>query len=69
MKKNYLIPEMCVIKVDSTNMIAESITGTSDNLGTSGFHYGGASTNNTSGIVRVKDQGAYDVWEDDWSAE
>ena len=61
MKKIYLIPEICVIRVDGTKMIAESVHSVNGTL-----RYGGAATTgNTS--ARVKDQGSYDVWNDDWS--
>ena len=67
MKKNYLIPEMYVVMVDGTNMIAQSINSVSGNAG---FTFGGGSSNATNSTARVKDQGeVYDVWQDDWSAE
>ncbi len=63
MKKNYLIPEMCIVKVDGTSMIAQSIQRVQSSTGV-GLEYGGGS--HTS--ARVKDATeAYDVWDDDWS--
>ena len=65
MKKNYLIPEMCIVKVDGTNMIATSIQKVQSSTGV-GIIYGGGN----NGAARVKDATeAYDVWQDDWSAE
>ena len=64
MKKNYLIPEMCIVKVDGTNMIAKSpMSKVSSNTN---LQYGGGN----NGSARVKDATeVYDVWNDDWSAE
>ena len=54
---------MCIVKVDGTSMIAHSIQRIQSSTG---LGYGGGS--NTS--ARVKDATeAYDVWQDDWSAE
>ena len=69
MKKKYLKPEMCIVKVDGTNMIANSPV--SQVSGNAGFTYGGGSSNaGATPAARVKDATeAYDVWQDDWSAE
>jgi hypothetical protein len=68
MNKKYLNPEMCIVKVDGTNMIANSPV--SQVSGNAGFTYGGGSSNaGTTPAARVKEQGVYDVWQDDWSAE
>ena len=65
MKKNYLIPEVCIVKVDGTSMIAQSIQRVQSSTGV-GITYGGGN----NGAARVKDATeAYDVWQDDWSAE
>lgn len=63
MKKIYLIPEIFVVKVACTKMIAESVTNVSGTL-----KYGGAATSGNNS-ARVKDQGSYNVWDDDWSGQ
>ena len=56
---------MCVVKVDGTSMIAQSIQRVQSSTGV-GITYGGGN----NGAARVKDATeAYDVWQDDWSAE
>lgn len=64
MKKHYLNPETCIVKVDGTNMIAKSpMSKVSSNTN---LQYGGGN----NGSARVKDATeVYDVWNDDWSAE
>ena len=64
MKKQYLNPEISVVKVDGTNMIATStVSRVSSNTN---LQYGGGN----NGSARVKDATeVYDVWDDDWSAE
>ena len=64
MKKHYLNPETCIVKVDGTNMIAQSkVSHVSSNTN---LQYGGGN----NGSARVKDATeVYDVWNDDWSAE
>ena len=54
---------MCIVKVDGTNMIAESpMSRVSSN---NNLQYGGGN----NGPARVKDATeVYDVWNDDWSA-
>lgn len=67
MKKNYLVPEMCVVKVDGTSMIAQSVRNVES---TTGLKFGGGSSTAGNPSARVKDATeAYDVWQDDWSAE
>ena len=64
MKKHYLNPQMCIVKVDGTNMIATStVSHVSSNTN---LQYGGGN----NGSARVKDATeVYVVWNDDWSAE
>ena len=62
MNKKYLNPEMCIVKVDGTNMIANSIQRVQSSTGVD-INYGGGN----DGAARVKEQGVYDVWDDDWS--
>ena len=61
-KKHYLNPETCIVKVDGTNMIAQSpMSRVSSNTN---LQYGGGN----NGSARVKDgTDTYDVWDDDWS--
>lgn len=65
MKKRYLIPEVSVVRMDGANMIAQSVTGVGGNAG---LGYGGAGdgTPENGGPARVKSQGTYNVWDDDW---
>ena len=66
MKKNYLVPEMYIVKVDGTSMIAQSQVSKVQSSTGVGITYGGGN----NGAARVKDATeAYDVWQDDWSAE
>ena len=60
MKKRYMIPEVSVVRMDGANMIAQSVTNVDS--GDAGISYGGAG----SGPARVKSQGNYNVWDDDW---
>ena len=66
MKKNYLIPEVCIVNVEPHAHILDGSPVRSISSESTGLRYGGGS--NTS--ARVKDATeAYDVWQDDWSAE
>ena len=67
MKNHYLIPEVCIVKVDGTSMIAQSVRYVES---TTGLKFGGGSSTAGNPSARVKDATeAYDVWQDDWSAE
>lgn len=61
MKKNYLIPQIKVVKVGCANMIAQSIV--TNVGGNASLNYGGGG----SGAARVREQTNYDVWNDNWS--
>ena len=66
MKKNYLIPEVCIVNVEPHAHILDTSPVKSISSESTGLRYGGGNT----GAARVKDATeAYDVWQDDWSAE
>lgn len=62
MKRNYLAPELYSVKVEATNLIAETITDISNK---ENIKYGGGSTES----ARVKGGGVYNVWDEDWQTD
>ena len=70
MKKNYLVPEVCIVNVEPHAHILDGSPVRSISSESTGLRYGGGSSTAGNPSARVKDATeAYDVWQDDWSAE
>lgn len=65
MKKNYLIPEVNVVSVEPHAHILNGASPVGRVSSNADITYGGGNAQS----ARVKDQGTYDVWDDNWSAE
>ncbi len=62
MKKKYLSPNMTVVKLQLQNIICTSdVESVQSNVG---LDLGGASSNNTGGIVRTREN--TNVWDEEW---
>lgn len=62
MKKKYLSPNMTVVKLQQQNIICTSdVESVQSNVG---LDLGGASSNNTGGIVRTREN--TNVWDEEW---
>ena len=63
MKKNYLKPTTLVVSVTAHGHILDGGSPVRTISSNTDVNYGGGSNSS----ARVKDQGAYNVWNDDWS--
>ena len=63
MKKIYLTPVLHIISVEPHAHILDASNVRTVNTGSTGITYGGGSNQ----AARVKDNGGYNVWDDDWN--
>lgn len=62
MKQNYQAPTSCVILFEQAQMLCNSpVQNVNSNVGITGGNTG------STGNARVKEQGSYDVWNEDWN--
>ena len=61
MKKTYYAPEMIAVKLQHLDIICMS---TARSITSDELDFGGASSNNSEGNVRVKEQSS--IWDDEW---
>ena len=62
MKKNYQAPVLCIVSVAAHGHILDNGSPVRTISSNAELGYGGGS----AGTARTKDQGAYNVWDDDW---
>ena len=61
MKKEYKSPVMLAVNIHARHIMAISVQGDA------GLKFGGAGDGTEKSAARVKSQGGYRVWDDDWN--
>ena len=65
MKKTYLTPGLTVVQLQHQGLLMQSARNVTTNLtGNDAINMGGASSNNTGGIVRTKESS--NIWDEEW---